>query len=61
MYINFSNCTLIHSNCAFICSGVDCFVRVFVKLLGECIALWGEPNELSIQHHVYIFMQYVDS
>ena len=30
-------------------------------LLGECIALWGEPNELSIQHRVYIFMQYVDS
>ena len=29
--------------------------------LGECIALWGEPNELSIQHHIYIFMQYVDS
>ena len=22
---------------------------------------WGESNELSIQHHVYIFMQYVDS
>ena len=32
-----------------------------VVLLGECIALWGEPNELSIQHRVYIFMQYVDS
>ena len=26
------------------------------------MALWGEPaNELSIQHHVYIFMQYVAS
>ena len=24
------------------------------------MALWGEPNEPSIQHHVYIFMQYVD-
>ena len=33
----------------------------YTKLLGECIALWGEPNEPSIQHHVYIFMQYVDS
>ena len=22
------------------------------------MALWGEPNELSIQHCVYIFMQY---
>ena len=32
-----------------------------LKLLGECIALWGEPNELSIQHRVYIFMHYVDS
>ena len=30
-------------------------------LLGECIALWGEPNELSIQSHIYIFIQYVDS
>ena len=29
--------------------------------LGECIALWGEPNELSIQYHIYIFIQYVDS
>ena len=29
--------------------------------LGECMALWGEPNELSIQHHVYIFMQHVDN
>ena len=27
--------------------------------VGECIALWGEPNELSIHHLVYIFMQYV--
>ena len=33
----------------------------YVPILGECIALWGEPNELSIQHRVYIFMQYVDS
>ena len=32
-----------------------------ILLLGECMALWGEPNEFSIQHHVYIFMQYVDS
>ena len=30
-------------------------------ILGECTALWDEPNELSIQHYVYIFMQYVDS
>ena len=22
------------------------------------MALWGKPNELSIQHHVYIYMQY---
>ena len=28
-------------------------------ILGECMALWGDPNELSIQHCVYIFMQYV--
>ena len=26
--------------------------------IGECIALQGEPNEPSIQHHVYIFIQY---
>ena len=32
-----------------------------VTILGEYMALWGEPNELSIQHHDYIFMQYVDS
>ena len=35
--------------------------KLAVSSLGECIALWGEPNELSIQHHVYIFIQYVDS
>ena len=33
----------------------------FLIILGECIALWDEPNELSIQHRGYIFMQYVDS
>ena len=41
-----------------------CTISLFyymLILLGECIALWGEPNELSIQYHVYIFMQYVDS
>ena len=30
-------------------------------MLGECMALWGKPNEPCIQHHVYIFIQYVDS
>ena len=25
------------------------------------MALWSEPNELSVQDHVYIFMQDVDS
>ena len=30
-------------------------------VLSGYIALWGDPNELSIQHHIYIFMQYVDS
>ena len=34
---------------------------IFDILLGECMALWDKPNELSIQHLVYIFMQYVDS
>ena len=33
---------------------------MYIKL-GECMALWGEPNEPSIQHQVYIFMQCVDS
>ena len=33
----------------------------YVCMLGECMAFWGEPNKLSIQHCVYIFMQYVDS
>ena len=32
-----------------------------VQILGECIALWGEPNELSIRYRIYIFIQYVDS
>ena len=32
-----------------------------VRKLGECMVLWGEPNEPSIQRHVYIFMQCVDS
>ena len=31
------------------------------RLFGECMALRGEPNEPCIQHHVYIFMQYVVS
>ena len=30
-------------------------------ILDECIALWGKPNELSIQYRIYIFIQYVDS
>ena len=30
-------------------------------VLGEYMALWGKPNELSIQYHVYIFMQYIAS
>ena len=25
-------------------------------MLGECMALWGKPNDPGIQHHVYIFM-----
>ena len=32
----------------------------FSHRLGECMALWGEPNEPSIQHQVYIFMQCID-
>ena len=24
--------------------------------IGECIALWGEPNELSIQYRIYILI-----
>ena len=30
-------------------------------MLCECMALWGKPNEPCIQHHVYIYIQYVDS
>ena len=30
-------------------------------ILGDCVVLWGQPNEPSIQHHVYFFMQYVDT
>ena len=29
--------------------------------VGVSMALWGERNEPSIQHIVYIFMQHVDS
>ena len=29
--------------------------------IGACMALWDEPNELSIQHCVDIFMQYADN
>ena len=36
-------------------------VAIACCMLGECIALWGEPNELSIQYCIYIFIQYVDS
>ena len=36
-------------------------VLAYVAILGECMALWGKPNKLSIQHHIYIFVQYVDS
>ena len=33
----------------------------YMSITGEGKALWGEPNEptCSIQHHVYILMQYV--
>ena len=34
---------------------------VAILTLGECMALWGKPNELSIQHCVYILMQYANS
>ena len=36
-------------------------VHYTVYIISECIALWDEPNELSIQHDVYIFIQYIDS
>ena len=32
----------------------------FLTTIGECMGLWGEPNDLSTQHCVYIFIQYVD-
>ena len=34
---------------------------LWVYILGECMALWGESNEPSIQHQVCIFRQCVDS
>ena len=41
----------------------ECFIREYqfsmFKLLGECIALWGQPNEPNIQYHIYIFTQCV--
>ena len=58
-WYNYSNSTYMPGSQIHV---INCFVNsVIVYTLGECIALWGEPNELSIQHHVYIFIQYVDS
>ena len=37
-----------------------CKLNDMTKTLGKCMSLWGDPNVPSIQHHVYIFMQYVD-
>ena len=42
------------------------YVAMYVAIillykLGECMVLWGEPNEPSIQHQLYIFRQCVDS
>ena len=37
------------------------YIAMYVYKLGECMALWGKPNEPSIQHQGYIFMQCVDS
>ena len=28
-----------------------CMQSWYAYKLGECMALWGEPNEPSIQHH----------
>ena len=54
-----------HSNCEFEFLMVEYrrynYYEISCTLLGECIALWGELNELSIQYCVCIFMQYVDS
>ena len=34
---------------------IDTLMEPYVcTKLGECMALWGKPNELSIEHHVYI-------
>ena len=36
-------------------------IKSVLAILGECMVLRGEPNEPSIQHQGYIFMQCVDS
>ena len=36
-------------------------ILILYHLLGECMVLWGKADEPSIQHHVYMFMQYADS
>ena len=40
--------------------GIDQFCYIELVYIGECMALWGEPNKhsYSIQHYV---LQYVDS
>ena len=55
------NVSCVITLCSVFVQGIQALDTLPVYILGECMALWGEPNELSIQHHVYIFMQYVDS
>ena len=44
-----------HSNKAVSYNGTDCTIREFYQfLLGECMALWGKPDEPSIHLHLYV-------
>ena len=49
-----------HFRVQYSCKILGLISKILSKL-DECMALWGKPNEPSLQHHVYIFMQYVDS
>ena len=59
------NTAVIISNYVIVLLEYFAVIRNYSKInyVDECMALWGKPNEPSIQHHVYIFMQYyyVDS
>ena len=60
-HTHFYNKNTTNAKPTFTVSLLKAFTVYFVAKLGECMVLLGEPNEPSKQHHVYVFVQYVDS